>query len=492
MFRRKMTRLVIGFIVLCLLVAGCYPTPEKTRPHRFLKVMYFGENSFYEDYGDLFLSKYGDVDLEVAVLDSSTFDPTKNYSEALREFIQRENPDVFYLSSQEYERFVRKGLLASLEPHIKADHYELSGMQDTIIDFLRELGGGQIYGLSPTFYSTALYYNADLFKQYGIDPPHDNMTWQEILDLAGRFPVDGGKQQRVYGLSVPFVQTVDSLAERIAGTDGLSAVNPETMQVTLNTDSWRNVWEMAITGVRSSAIYLPDTPFYGGSLQDYLDNDLFLQGRVAMKLDDASLLETLGSLTNTMPKYKAFSFDTVTGPVDPADRSASRDVEVGQIFAIRSGTPNPEAAWDFVKYVNSEEFAAIKARVVGSSLLTRNHHYNENRVEAFYRLRPLKVDYSREAKLPDSFKEKFKDLLSNEMGKVVRRESDLKEALERISEKGQMLLDQAVGAEELREVSRQPASVHHSSVFSRKKYFVIKEALSELFQHTTIKSLVDK
>lgn len=450
MFRRKM-RLVIGFTALCLLIAGCSPTSGQTTRHRFLKVMYFGESSFYEDYGDLFLSRYGDVDVEVAVLDSSTIDPAKKYSEALREFIQRENPDVLYLSSNEYERFVQEGLLSSLEPFIKSDQYELSGMQGPIVDFLRELGGGQLYGLSPTFYVPALYYNADLFKQYGVRPPQDNMTWREILQLAARFPADGQGERRIYGLSVPFVQSAGSLADRIAGTQGLSAVNPKAMRVTLNTDSWRDVWDMAVSAVQSGTVYLPETPFYGGSLQDYLNNDLFLQGRVAMKLDDAGLLETLESLTKTMPKYKTFSFDTVTGPVDPADRSASRDVEVGQIFAICSGTPNLEAAWDFIKYVNSDDYASIKARVIHSSLLTRTSHYNDSRLEAFNKLRPLSVDYGREAKLPDSFVDKFKTLTSDELDKVVRKEKTLKDAMDFVSASGQSLLEQAMKTETLRD-----------------------------------------
>lgn len=396
------------------------------------------------------MSKYGDVDLDVAVLDQSTLPPEKSYREALDDFIQLEKPDVLYLAADEYARYVQEGMLSSLEPYIQADHYELSGMQSSIIDFLKELGGGQLYGLSPTFYNAALYYNADLFKQYGITPPHDNMTWQEILDLAARFPADGGEQHRIYGLSVPFVQTIDDLVAKIANTQGLSAVNPKTMQVTLNTDSWKSVWNMAINGAQSGALYLPETPFYGGSQQDFLDHDLFVQGRVAMQLDDAGFMQVLAGLTKTLPDYKAFQFDTVTGPVDPLDRSSSRDMEVGRIFAIRAGTPNMEAAWDFVKYVNSDDYAVIKARVFNSNLLTRMDHYNENRLQAFYKLHPLMVDYSRQAEIPDTFTERFNALISTEMRKAARKETSLEEALNHVSKSGQALLDEALAKQKKR------------------------------------------
>lgn len=214
--------------------------------------------------------------------------------------------------------------------------------------------------------------------------------------------------------------------------------------MTLNTDSWKNVWNMAINATQSGALDLPETPFYGGSLQDFLDNDLFVQGRVAMKLDDAGIMQVLAGLTKTLPDFKAFQFDTVTGPVDPLDRSSSRDMEVGQIFAIRAGTPNLEAAWDFVKYVNSDDYAAIKARVFNSNLLTRMDHYSESRLQAFYKLDPLMVDYSRKADIPDTFTERFNALTSTEMSKAARKEISLEEALDNVSKTGQALLDKAL------------------------------------------------
>ncbi|MDG0873339.1 extracellular solute-binding protein [Paenibacillus thiaminolyticus] len=52
-----------------------------------------------------------------------------------------------------------------------------------------------MYGLSPTFVSSAVYYNKDLFEQYGVTPPQDKMTWEQLLDLAARFPVEGSPRR---------------------------------------------------------------------------------------------------------------------------------------------------------------------------------------------------------------------------------------------------------------------------------------------------------
>lgn len=50
-----------------------------------------------------------------------------------------------------------------------------------------ELGkvDGRTYGLAYTFSTPILYYNADLFKQAGLDPDHPPKTWDDV-DLAGK------------------------------------------------------------------------------------------------------------------------------------------------------------------------------------------------------------------------------------------------------------------------------------------------------------------
>ena len=86
-----------------------------------------------------------------------------------------------------------------MDTYIEKDKYNLEGIYPGLIDMLKEIGGSKLYGLSPSFYGNAVLYNKDLFNKYGVDLPHDGMSWQDILDLARRFPTEGDEKTRVYG-----------------------------------------------------------------------------------------------------------------------------------------------------------------------------------------------------------------------------------------------------------------------------------------------------
>lgn len=98
------------------------------------------------------------------------------------EFIKREQPDVLLLEAEQYERYIEEGLLMELDTFIHKDNYDLQSIYPAIIELLQEKGNGKIYGLSPRFYETAVFYNKTLFEKYGITPPQDKMTWAELIE----------------------------------------------------------------------------------------------------------------------------------------------------------------------------------------------------------------------------------------------------------------------------------------------------------------------
>jgi len=94
--------------------------------------------------------------------------------------------------------FLLKGV--ELDPLIEQDRFDTSGIYSAVIDQLRESGNGKLYGLAPEFITNAIFFNADLFRKYGVELPTDRMSWDEVLRLAQRFPSDGSEEERVYGL----------------------------------------------------------------------------------------------------------------------------------------------------------------------------------------------------------------------------------------------------------------------------------------------------
>ncbi|RRJ62181.1 extracellular solute-binding protein [Paenibacillus oralis] len=422
-----------------LLLAGCAGGPAKEAEQMVsLKVMYRDEASFNQDYGELFAMKHPNIKIEVVSTDSrgGTF----------ADFIEKEQPDVLLLSEKQYEKFASEGKLADLDPLIVRDKYNTETIFPGLLEVLKERGGGKLYGLSPTFDGSVLYYNADLFAEYGIEEPHDGMTWQEVLDTARRFPSDGVGKNRVYGFGgADYGMPMKRLASNIASTLGLEYINKATMELTINTDAWKQVYTMAMNALDSKAIYnRPDEDFLDGSLEAY-ESQPFVMGRMAMTTDSLYFLQ---SLKNAQEDVK-FQVGVVAGPVDPAEPDKTRDFSLGDIFAIRANSANADAAWEFLKFMNGEEFAKIRSRTISDGLMSRmgiQKEYNGVNLDVFYKLKP-KVDNDDSDsydKIPDKFYEQYRPVFDREMKLVEEKKKSIDEALQTIQDEGQAALDKAV------------------------------------------------
>lgn len=445
--------------LLVLVAAGCSGAPAKnTQTQRSMKVMFWDESYFFQQYGDLFAMQYPNVDIEVintqSIYNSNDGEIT-DYNKAVRDFIDKEQPDVVMVSMENYEKMVAEGTLMELDTFIERDKYNTETIYPALIDMLKEKGGGKLYGLSPSFSGSAVFYNTDLFNKYGIELPHDGMTWQEIMDLARRFPTDGDEKTRIYGYGANYSMGLNNLVQMIASAEGLNYINPDTLKITINTDSWKRVYKMALDATEAKAVYNPtDNGFMGGSMEDYYKSQLFLMGRMAMTIGDPYMLQNMKEAKNAIKDYKPFQLGMVAGPVDPADPETTRSIYFSEIFAIRGGSPNADAAWDFLKFVNGEDYARIKSRTLNNGLLSRmgfNKEYDGNSLDVFYKLKPKlgESNYSRLAeKIPNDFYQQYQPILDREIGLVEQKKKSLDEALKTIEAEGQAVLDKSVKEKE--------------------------------------------
>ncbi|WP_051107715.1 ABC transporter substrate-binding protein [Paenibacillus fonticola] len=233
--RWKKIMVSISVLSLTMLVSACIggdsksegglrPLPQGEEPT--IKVMYYyDESEFFRDYGTLFVSKFPNINVEVLNMQS-----LENWGsltdEDIYKFIEEEKPDVLLLGTNQYEKLAGEGKLYALDPLITQDKFDLEGINPSIVKLLRDKGGGSLYGLTPTFNSQALIYNVDLFQKYGIEPPTDSMSWEEVFALANRFSTNGGDQNRVYGFGLPDYSDYADLAYTIGLSNELRMVKP--------------------------------------------------------------------------------------------------------------------------------------------------------------------------------------------------------------------------------------------------------------------------
>lgn len=434
---------VCSLFVFALMLGGCGPKPQEPMGSKPIKVMYYSEDYFNQEYGELFATKFPDLEVEVVDfedLDYSSGDATK----AEMDFIAREQPDVLLLEAEQYEKYIGEGLLMELDPFIQKDDYDLQSVYPTVLELLKEKGQGKIYGLSPRFYGTAVFYNQALFERYGIELPREKMTWAELLDLAKRFPLKDGDGKRIYGFGLRDGAAVDVLADRMASTEGLTTVNPNQKKVVIASDAWKTILQQAVDACASGSVYTGNTATEGAG-QDGAESDPFIQGNMAMTVEDLYLLYDLKRANNRNPAYRAFPLGVVAGPVDPRSRDSSNDIRLKEIFAIRNGSPNADAAWEFIKYVSGDEYAKVKGKSMDGNILARMGHYQEGDIDlnAFYSLRPVVTSSAAADDTPAEFYSAFQELMQRELQGVVEKRTSLEAALQKLQSEGQFMLEQS-------------------------------------------------
>lgn len=418
-----------------------------------IKVMYWDERQFYQEYGNLFVSKFPNVEIEVAGMQSIYSDPAGDPDKAFMKLIDEQQPDVLMLQSEHYEKLAAEGKLFPLDAVIEQDEFNTEGIHPAILKLLRDKGDGSLYGLSPTFSSRALFYNIDLFKKHGVDLPTDSMSWEEVFDLAKRFPSDGSPDTRTYGFVGDFTMTLENLIHTIGAAQDLNVLNADASQVVINTDSWKKVFQTALDAAKSPAFSFPDgnTAPPMGSMEEMLKQDLFISGRAAMSINHFYQVESIKQAKQMLTDVTPVNWGIVTAPVDPNNRNQSSYFNVSTIFSVNAASPNLRAAWEFVKYINSEEYAEINAKSLSGRLWSWTAYNTEQdgrKMDAFYSLEPRGNTISEFSKAPSGFVAAYRGVLKSEIDEILADKKTVEEAVKSIQDRAQAELTKAKQAEE--------------------------------------------
>ncbi|MBA9086182.1 multiple sugar transport system substrate-binding protein [Fontibacillus solani] len=454
---KVMQQLLLLLILMSgMVIAGCTNgnTVLKDDEPMNLKVMYYNQDQFFQDYGNLFLLKNPHIEIEVVSTQSlsKASDPVA----AFDELIEKEQPDVILLNSSNFKAYAAEEKLMELDSLIERDQYNTETIYPALLELLRKDGNGKLYGLSPTFSQSVVFYNADLFKKYGIKLPHDGMTWENIYDLARRFPTEGDDNTRVYGYGEQYSMSFNSIVLNMARTEGIMMVNPNTLEVTMNTESWRKMYQLVLDGLNSNTVYIPEQNGSKGVVtpEDQFKNQSFIMGRLAMILGGPNTLEQIKQAKTSVQNYKPFELGMVTGPVNSADPERSSTFYLYQIMTIRANSTKVEAAWEFIKFVNGEEYAKYKSKSMSNSLLlSRIGAYQDSEgysMDVFYKLKPNmdRFNYYEEFKrIPAAFNIGFIPIMEREIALVRDNKKSLDDALQTAQKDGQELMDKAVKEE---------------------------------------------
>jgi multiple sugar transport system substrate-binding protein len=176
--------------------------------------------------------------------------------------------------------------------------------------------------------------------------------------------------------------------------------------------------------------------------EEVIKQDPFISGKTAMII---STNDYVGELKRAgiYLKEKMPEWDMVTVPIDLSNPGTGNAISIDDIATIRAQSPNVQAAWDFVSYINGDEFALVTSKALtNGKMSTRTAYINDDKthhLEAFYALKPYPNTQGSD-KVPQSFYQSFETIARQEITAIYEGSKTIDEALAILQQQGQALL----------------------------------------------------
>lgn len=395
-------------------------------------------------YTDLYEFTNEEISFEFIRPDQTQVDPIKGTIEELAS----ENPaDLVFLNYAVLPEFIDQNLLINLDAFIKRDKYDISDISPNVINAIRAFGDTKLYGLAPTFSSSVLIYNKTLFDNS--NTPYPSMiTWDGVFDLARHIKMKN-IDKNVYGFSFSWSwheELYGSLMQSLVPPLDLHFVNNTSDKMTVNNTEWESIWSTIEVLIDEKIIPNHQEINEINIQNNTFGENAFLSGKVAMTIIDYRNFSRMLQLVNNSKLEIPFEWDISTFPVHSHLPQLGRQMSMEPLISVNSRAQNIEDSWDFIKFVNSNDWAKFKFETTDNLLSrvkynTQLYNYNYN-IEAFYSLvpPPIDLDYAKTF-LEKPYLQHIDFLGKNIFNKVLIKELTVEEGLKKWETEGNKLLE---------------------------------------------------
>ncbi|MDF2724288.1 MAG: extracellular solute-binding protein family 1 [Paenibacillus sp.] len=243
------------------------------------------------------------------------------------------------------EAVLNNNLQVDMTGLISKHKVDLSAIEPTIIEAVKQASGGKLYGLPVFMNNIVTYYNKALFDKFAVAYPRDGLTWEDMAALSAKLTrVDNGIQYYGYSTSVSHILRMNQMS--------LPSVSPGTDTPTIYKDpKWKSWFE--------SAVLAPIQPY-----RDKLKQSKQLPNHTQQFLKEQNLavyvyLTTL--LSTYLQEMKAMNWDMVTMPSFKELPGVTAQA-YPTYFGITKMAKNQDAAMEVITYLVSEEFQKEEGR----------------------------------------------------------------------------------------------------------------------------------
>jgi len=256
--------------------------------------------------------------------------------------LSKDGPDIYHIYSGWLPDLVKSNTIVPAPDAFKSDieaSYSSNISDSASID-------GKVYGYPTELTAYALNYNKRLFEEAGIKEPPK--TWAELEDYAKRLSkVENGKVvQQGFGIITSWDSGVVHPFLALLQSNGGSLLNGDNTAAAFNSKEGQETIDLYKRLIDAKALNPEMSTANASTTGPYMNN--FELEKTAMIIM-ANWWQ--GGLKSTMgDKYNNIA--TAPIPVGPSG-SQSSSVFYSWLYSVNADSKNQEAAWDFLKWINS-------------------------------------------------------------------------------------------------------------------------------------------
>lgn len=245
-------------------------------------------------------------------------------------------------------KFCSSGAWVDLNQYLTRDHVDINQLNATTRQYTEFDGKRCAMPFLADAYG--IYYNKDMFARAGIDGPPK--TLDELSADAKKLTVKNPDGSIKTAGFLPLTDFYENAASHLAPTVGAKWLTPEGRSAIGGDPAWKTVmtWQKDLVDWYG---YNNLTKFRAGLGDEFSADNAFQKGQVAINIDAEY---RLAFLADQAPKVK---FGVAPLPTSDPARYGGGYV-TGNVMGISKNARNPEAAWELIKYLTTNDATIVK------------------------------------------------------------------------------------------------------------------------------------
>jgi multiple sugar transport system substrate-binding protein len=305
---------------------------------------YGTENPVAEARVNAFKKAFPDVELEIV--------PTLEDQKLLTAVASKTVPDLLWLDRFATASWASRSVLMPLTDFVQRDSYDTSQFYESAVS--EASWDDQLYGIPGGMDLRVLYVNSDALNEVGVDPKTiDTGNWDQLNEVGAKLVKRNGDQVQRWG----FDNKLQAGYLYLWGQgNGGHFMNEDATETTFNDPKNVDALTWGVKTFDDQGGYQS----YEAFSSTFQGDEQFARGLVAMTMYENWML---GITARVDPKLNFMVL-----PIKPrGSTEGAVSYTGGRAWYIPNGAKNPEAAWEFIKFMHTDDTWLLAANALKES-----------------------------------------------------------------------------------------------------------------------------